>query len=358
MDETQLYTTRVDGTAGRYLSTLGHVDGLTYSDTMPGGAELLQATVQASPDWRDEALNVGRRVLALRGASIQWEGIMEEPRAGDAGWVITAAGAGTWGNRYRANWTGTWDGPTVIDGAISRGLRWIRGTVTGGYLSEVKDSGSISVTEFMNLIASPKTQTWRVRRTFAGLQADLINYPTAVTRLLVTTVPAVRTVAAYVNALYTRYQVTKDLNGKAATYGLTSVTLPDSIAKHDRTEEYWDLTPAGVMTAGAAQANGASAISKYTAASYGGPFVVAPGQYLTTGGVPVDLGCEHAGEVVRLILADGPYGGEVAPAPPVTFPVGKITYRQADGTAEITPMQSWRGDFGNLLSILAPKAPV
>jgi hypothetical protein len=357
-DGTQIYTTRVDGTAPRYLSQLGHVDGLTYSDTMPGGAELLQATLQADPGTRPEALNPGRRVLAIRGTSIQWEGILEEPAPGDAGWAITASGAGTWGGRYRANWTSSWDASTIVDGAISRGLRWIRGTVTGGYMSEQKDPGSISITDFMNLITSPGSKTWRVRRTFAGLQADLLTVPTAVTRLLVTTIPAVRTLAGYKNALYARYQVTKDLNGKPATYALASATLPDSIAKHDRAEDYWDVTAGGVMTGAAASGLAASALAKYLATSYAGPFVVPPGQYLTTGGVPVDHGCEKSGEVVRLILADGPYGGEVLPAPPVTFPVGKVTYRAADGTLEVTPMQSWRGDFGNLLTILAPKAPV
>jgi hypothetical protein len=356
-DITEVYTTRADGTAGHYLGEYGHVAGLEYSDTMPGGAELLQCTLQADPGSRPQALDPGRRVLALRGTSVQWEGTLDEPAPGDGGFAVTAAGAGTWGGRYRANWTSSWDANVIVDGAISRGLRWIRGTVTGGYMAEQKDPGSISITEFMNLITSPGSKTWRVARTFAGLKVDLLTVPTAVTRLLVTTTPAVRTLAGYTNALYARYQATKDTNGKPATYALGSATLPDSIAKHDRTEDYWDLTPGGVITGSAANTLAASALAKYLATSYAGPFVVAPGQYLTTGGVPVDLGCEHSGEVARLILADGPYGGEVAPAPPVTFPVGKVNYRQADGMLEVTPMQSWRGDFANLLSILAPKAP-
>ena len=111
------------------------------------------------------------------------------------------------------------------------------------------------------------------------------------------------------------------------------------------------------MTAGAAQALGNAALARYTAASWSGPFQAAPGQYLTMGGAPVDLGCEHAGEVCRLILADGPYGGEVNPAPPVQFPVGKYEYNDITGLAQITPYQAWTADLAAVTGRLTPAAP-
>lgn len=353
---TMVATFRPDGTGGRYLNSIGHVAGLGWSDTMPGGAETLKCTVQAAPGHRDPALDPGRLVRAYRGASTVFDGILDEPVPGDDGWAVTAAGAGTWGGRYRAVWT-AWTAENVIDAAIGRGLGWVRGTVSGGYLAEQRDSGSLSVTEFLNLIASPGSKTWQVRRTAAGLTVSVFAIPTAVTRLLITTTPAARTLAGYVNHLYARYQKTADANGKAATYDLGSATNQANISRHGRLEEFWDLSSSGVLTGTAANAAAAAALAKYTAVSWAGPFQVAPGQYLTAGGAPVDLGCEHAGEVCRLILADGPYGGEVAAAPPVVFPVGKVDYSDADGTAQITPFQSWTADWSAVLAQLAPKAP-
>ena len=74
-------------------------------------------------------------------------------------------------------------------------------------------------------------------------------------------------------------------------------------------------------------------------------------------GVPVDLGCEVAGEVVQLQLADGPYGGEVSPAPPVTFPVGRVEYDDGAQTLAVTPFQSVPNDLPSLLSALATTLP-
>ena len=83
------------------------------------------------------------------------------------------------------------------------------------------------------------------------------------------------------------------------------------------------------------------------------PFTVSHGQYLTTGGTPVDLSTERAGEVVRLLLTDGGYGGQVAPAVSITFPVGQVQYDDDSQTAQITPFQNIRSDLSSMLSALA-----
>jgi hypothetical protein len=180
-----------------------------------------------------------------------------------------------------------------------------------------------------------------------------------VTRILVTNVAAVRTLAGYVNALNIRYQSTADntKTGAAAAYAMTTATQPLSITAHGRNEAYWDLSSAGLLTGSAALGLGNTALAKYTAASWATAFQVSPGQYLNAGGAPVDLACEKAGEVVRVILADGPYGGEYNPAPPVIFPVGQVAYNAVDGTLQVTPFQSWTDDFATLLTLLAPLAP-
>lgn len=45
----QVITCNPDGTGQRYLGRHGHVDSLTYTDTMPGGAGTLGCTLQALP---------------------------------------------------------------------------------------------------------------------------------------------------------------------------------------------------------------------------------------------------------------------------------------------------------------------
>lgn len=354
-----VFTTRVDGTGRVYLGQLGGVDGLVYSDSLPGGPAALSCTLQADPARRPEALNVGRRVCVLKGGSIQWEGSLTEPAPGDGSWSVAADGAGTWGGRFRATYTSPWGPGTadeVISGAISRGLRWVKGTVTGGLVTQPVESGASDVGEFLAGLTSPQSSTWRVQRVHAGLQVNLIPIPSVVTRLLITTQPVARTVAGYTNVLYTRYQSGIDSAGDTATFATVSAANAASIAAHDRLEDQWDLTSSGLLTAGAATTLAGNALGKYQAASYAGPFTVARGQYLSTGGVAVDLACEHAGEVAQLIMAGGPYGAELR-AGPVIFPVGGVSYDSDNDQLAITPLQSYTGSLSDVLSLLTPKAP-
>lgn len=352
-----VWTQAVDGSDQRYLGQYGHVDGLLWSNQMPGGDLSMSCTLEADPRSQPRALDPGRRVMVGAGGSVQWEGTLLQPVPGESGWSVSADGSGTFGNNFRADFdAGGYTAANILSRAQGRGLRWITGTVSGGMLSNPPDSASGNITDFMNAIASPASQTWRVTRQQAGLRVDLIPIPTTVTRLLITNTPAVRTLAGYINMLYARVQTAADSGNVKAAFQNATASNAASIAKHGRIEDYWDLSSAGVMTPTAGAALAASALAKYIATSYGGPFTVSPGQYLTVGGAPVDLACETAGEVVRLILADGPYGGEVTVAPPIIFSVGQVQYTETSQTLDVTPFQAWNGDFGNLLNIIAPKA--
>lgn len=352
----QVATFRPDGTDARYLGRLGHVTDLAWTDTRPGGNEQLTCTLQVDPRTQPTALTPGRLIRTYRGASIQWEGTLDQPAPGDGGWAVTARGAGTWGGLYQAIYT-TWTAADILNQAIARGLGWVTGNVGGGYLAQQTDSGAQTVTDFLNAYTSPGSMTWGVRRGYAGNLINVFPIPTTPTRILISTVPAQRTLAGYYNCIWIRYQNNHPATASATspTYLLTSVTNAASIAKHGRQETYWDLSAAGYLTLAQAQAYGAAALAKYQAASWSGPFTVAPGQYKTMGGASIDLGTEHAGEVVRLVLADGPYGGEVTPAPPVQFYVGKYEYHDGDGTAIITPFQYWASDLAGMLQSLTPQ---
>jgi hypothetical protein len=293
-----------------------------------------------------------------RGASKVWEGRLSEPNpVGSGGFELTAKGAGTYGDRYRSIW-GTWNQNDPLDQAIARGLRWSKPTFasTGLYLSEPQDSLSQSITEFLNLITKPGAYTWHLgpRNRLA-----IFPVPTAPTRVLMSGSPAARSLADYINVLYGRYQSAADnaTTGALATFGLATATNAASVAKHDRNEANWDLAPAGTLSGGTAGALVTSALSQYQAVSWSGPLTVSYGQYLTLSGVPVDLACEKAGEVVLLLLADGPYGGEVSPSPPVTFPVGRVEYDAAAEALAVSPFLTVPGDFSALLDSLTAALP-
>lgn len=355
--EPMVFTTRPDGSGLYYLQELGGVSGLTYSDTMPGGPDAATMTLQYDPSLRHEAFNIGRRVGVVKGGSEVWTGSLAEPSPGDSGWTLTCDGAGTWGTRFDAVYS-TYTAADILTQAIGRGLDWIVGTVTGGYLGQPADSGSQTVDDFLTQYAKTVSQTWRLTRRQAGLQADLITVPTTPTRLLVCKAPVPRTIAGYYNTIFGRYQATADntTTNAAATYALRSAQNAASVAVHDVLETFWDLTSSGVLSAGAVDSLIASALAKYVAASYAGPFTVQRGEYLTMGGVPVDLGCEVSGEVAQLMMMDGPAGADLGPGP-VTFPVGKVEYTADSDQLAVTPYQAWTGSMADLLGILAPGAP-
>ena len=107
------------------------------------------------------------------------------------------------------------------------------------------------------------------------------------------------------------------------------------------------------MSAAAAENVGNEVLARYQRAAWAGPFTARFGQLMTTGGTPVDLGCERAGSVMRLLVTDAPFGGESF-AGTIEFLVGAYSYSDDDQTAQITPFQSARSDFSSLLSLIAP----
>jgi len=177
--------------------------------------------------------------------------------------------------------------------------------------------------------------------------------PQAVTRLLVATTPAAPTLNGYYDVLYAYYQATADSDSAQATYALASASNTQNIAQHGRLEASWDLSSVGLMTSADAATAAGDVLARYNAASFSQPFTVSQGQYLTTGGQAVDLSTERAGEVVRLVLVDGGYGGQVAPAVSITFPVGQVNYDDDQQAAQITPFQNVRNDLSSMLSALA-----
>lgn len=346
----QVQTLKPDGTDPRWLGSLGHVVKLVYSFTCPGGAEQMQCVLQVPPSARTPATDPGRIVKVWRGASCVWYGRLNEPVYAVDGCTVTASGAGTFGSRFQAYYT-SWDLNSPVTQAISRGLPWTNPGIAGGWLAQQPDSASLTVTDHLNNLTIPSAQVWQVDR-WNALQVTAI--PSVVNRLLVSTSPVTRTVSNDITTVWLKYCASDDGQGNTV-YNLTDSFSQDDINRHGPSETYADLSNAGVMTSGAAQGVGASALSRYLRAAYAGPFTVRFGQYLTTGGTPVDLGCERAGTVARLLVTDAPFGGEQVVGL-ISFVVGAFSYNDDDETAQITPMNSSRADFSSLLALISPGA--
>jgi hypothetical protein len=354
----QIQTISADGTSSRWLGELGHISGLKYSYVLPGGCDQMSCLLEVPPTARTPVTDPGRTVRIFRGASCVWTGKLDEPAYAAGGATVSAHGSGVMGSDFSAIYS-TWDQNDALNQAISRGLPWVNtgipatwtNPVTSVWLGQQPDSGSITITDYLNQLCTYGGLTWYVGR---GNVLNVFPLPTTVTRLLVCTDPVTRTIAADVNALWLRYQTSAD-TATAATYATTEVSNPASIAAHGLMENYGDLSSAGTLTTEVAQSIGAYVLSRYNRANFAGPFTVRPGQLLTTGGVPVDLGCEQAGEVCRLILTDFAYGGEVTAAP-ITFVTGAYEYDEMTGTATVTPFQSVSASISSLLTTVMSSA--
>ena len=136
-----------------------------------------------------------------------------------------------------------------------------------------------------------------------------------------------------------------------AVYATTSVQNAQSVAAHGVIETYIDLSDVGVQTAAAAQAVGNAVLDIYQRASFAGPFTVPYGQLLNTGGAPIDPGTDQAATMVRLILTDYGYGGEVTPQFPITFIVGAYEWDDFAQTATVTPYVALDQSLTGLLSM-------
>lgn len=340
-----------------WLGTLGHVTGLTYSFTYPGGPDKATCLLEVPAAFRSRVLELGSVVKIYRGGHQIWAGTLDEPVPTTAGWQITAVGAGNLGADYLASYSAWPSGQPdeVINNAISRGLPWVNPTVgqpSGIWLGQQQDNYSRTVKDVLDLACSRGGLGWYVNAQPGGLigsDITLAALPTVPTRLLTCVTPVPRTMGGDIKAIYLRYQsAADDVGGStAATYAVTSVTNTG----HGGQEVYLDLSNAGVMSAGSAQAVGTKILQIYQRASFAGPFDVAPGYLLTMGGTPVDPGCEQAGFVCRLVLTDYAHGGEISPAVPIQFIAAGYEWDDQARKGTITPYQTLAGSLSSVMSM-------
>ena len=362
--KSEVCTYAPDGSMPRWLGTLGHVEGLTYSWINPGGPDQMSCNLQLPANYRTDALNPGRQLKIWRGGNIVWDGKLLEPAyTQGTGWALTGAGVGTAGADFRAVYTAAWgtDKNDAVNQAITRGLRWVNPGITAAvWFGQQVDSGADTIADLLNLFCTKGGLTWYVTAGRYGNSLSVYTFPQLPTvaqanRILVAASPVSRTLGGDINAVYGRYQTSAD-SATAATFGLTSVTQPASITAHGRVESYDDLSSSGQQLLATIQAALQSVLNRYQRVSFAGPFQVHYGEFLNNGGVPVDLGIDHCGTIARLILTDFGYGGEVVPDP-VVFMVGSYSWDEQGQVASIAPFQSLDLSLAGLLQELALVLP-
>jgi hypothetical protein len=232
----------------------------------------------------------------------------------------------------------------------------------GAWLGQQVDPAAQTITSLMNLCCTYGGLTWWVNTTQYGNFLQLFPLPTIPDRLLVATAPVPRTVAQQPTTIFERFEFAADTVTHAGTANVaqyrtaTTIDTP-SAARYGATEEYIDVSQAGVMSAASAQLIGANVLNRYLRASFAGAFDVMPGQLLTYGGQPVDLGSETSLHVYQLILTDYGYGGEVTLLPPITFLGGKYEFDDDKQIGSVTPFQYMASSISDLLSAASAILP-
>lgn len=386
---------------GTWLDTVGYVEAMQMSWSVPGGPSNLSFNLAAAPDHRVPALNPGRIIQGFRGASCIWEGVIQESSPSSAGWSCTVNGAGTYGDNFGTLYD-TWNADEPVYQAIARGLRWHNdgiGKPAGIYLQTPQDTGSMMITDFLNQLctggalyysveppdgARVPSGPWTIRlRPFpndldgnplsAGIstpeQWDVsewqrIDLKAKMPRLppdlyVVNTNPVPRTLGTDYNTLIIKYQnyggstAGASAAATAATTQTVVVDNPASVALHGRVEYYLDITSAGTMTLAQVNSIGQQILQKYTRANFSTAFTVQPGQLLNNGGVPVDLGCNWAGKVASVQVVTQAFGGEITYGT-VSFLIAGYEFDDQAQAATLTPYQSQYSDISNVLNMLYP----
>lgn len=388
----------------KWIGRDGHVQGLRYSFSVPGGPTQASFILAVPPDYRTDALNPGRVIQGFRGGSCIWEGILTEPQPAATGWTVTVNGAGTYGSQFAAVYdSGHWASDNVMWKATGRGLRWEHdgfGKPQTIFYGTPQDSGSLTVTDWLNLLCTSGSLYWsveppagnmvpapahviRLRQLPPAINANPLSNDAAAPQqysvddwqrtdlkvklarvppdlYIVNTTPVARTLHDGYNTLVLKYTVKPDKatsstqSGTATVSAVTVVDIPYATSKAGRVEYYVDLTVGSqVLTEAQATDIGRRILTRYVNMNWTQAFSVMPGQLITNGGVPVDLGISHAGKIASVQVVNAAFGGDSG-ITPATFVIGDYEYDDDTQTATLTPYQAPRTDIASIIAELYP----
>lgn len=357
-------------TQPRWLGHLGPVRNLVYSYKVSGGPDAMSCVLNVPPDYRTDAMDHGRVVQIYRGGVCIWDGKLLEAVPGSissgGGWQISATGLGNSPQDFLAIYT-TWTNQNdAVNQAINRGLRVSNpGISSGVWLGQQIDSGGQSIAALLDLFCTLGGFYWyiSVNPTGGGGILNVNTFPQGLNgpqsplvanRLLTITVPVARNLGNGVNTVYMRYQSSAN-NTAAPTFAVTSQQNALQAAKYQPIEVFEDISSAQHQTAAAVQALENQVLNRFIPVSYSGPFLIRPGELLTTGGTAIDPGTDQAGTICQALVTDFAHGGDVVPGP-ITFMTGNYQWDDEAQIASITPFQSLDTSFSSMLGAVSAVA--
>lgn len=332
-----IFTDAISGGDRVWLDSLGITSSLVYSKCYSGGDREADWQMVLSPTFTHRAVEPGRLVGLCRGASIIWNGYLDNPVRGSV-WQMKAIGAAGIALQYSAI------APTsgnalnlseVIAAANTRGLGWnVVGTlptlpaVAG--VAPTAQSGSIQIGAALDQVGSGQTvpQFWSVDRygNFTmGPAPTTVGYI-----LLATDTGGGRTLANFVTDAAVVYQ--------SATGVLSTVVRSAASRPFGRFEVTVDQTGLGLIATSQADAFGDSYIAKNGArAKFTQPFTATKGQLLTAQGTPTDLALGRPGVLTSVILTDPDSAGDISPLGTAKVLMGETSYDVDAGVLTLTP---------------------
>lgn len=329
-----------------WLDNFGIIAGLVYETTYPGGDSVANWQITLDMRAQHRAWDYGRNIGICLGGSTIWHGHMDNPSR-DTTWTMNAIGNAADGMRYvalAASSNNALKLNEVVDAAIVRGLGWTRPSSLPGLASTVAavPSGSQSVAASLDQVAAGQTtETYWAVDTNGVL--TMTAAPTTPSYILIATgVGGGRTLDGFVSDIYVMYQ---SASGVETTDVRSASSRP-----FGRFEQVDDQTALGLIPSSQADALGDAFLARNAArAKWTGQLTVTPGQLLTMGGVPVDLGTVRAGFLANIIVTDPDSAGEVALSTIPSVLMGGTSYDIDAEVLTLTPVYSAQDNLPALL---------
>lgn len=342
MSSSCAYLTLRDGTRRVYLEHLGKITGQSWTTNANGG-EVWNCSFLQAPNFETTLLAAGLPVTVLAGTQPVWAGTLKEPLRGDP-WSLSADGLPSQAKNFTASPTASYATDTIIDGAISRGLRWARTAATPAISGVTAPTGSQDVDTYLAAAAQLTSTVWHVDAT--GLFTMTAPPTTPAYLIWPGEDPGAYTVDEFANVLVASY-----LDSTSGNLTQITATNTASVNQLGPVEKPVDLTQLGYMPAATATAVINDLLTKTSARfRLTDTFEVAAGRITTMTGTPVDGRFVTAGQMAQLAGVRPMYSGESVPTSPIQFVIGETTWDDDNEVLTVRPQDAAANDFASLLT--------
>lgn len=350
-------TSWVNGTGRQVLDLLGPVSGLQFTSAFPGGDTACQSNLGIPADANPPALSMQsvdgtpRIITVYDGLLPVWTGVLADAQRGTP-WQIAGQGLSSLADRYVAldsSGAMSTDPTTAVNAAIGRGLPWTNlltlPAAPSGLTISAADVGSL-----LDATSTAEAQYWGVDQRGQLFQQAA---PTSPVLLMVTSASlGDRTVDQFASDEYVRYTTTVQAAAPSNPYSSVTTSGPPAVVAapnnpaasaprpFGRWERLDDITSAGPLTQGAAQAYGNGQLAlQQPRATFSGTLTVRPGDLRTLGGQPVRLSTVRAGQMIRILgVQPDPATAELVFSLAVQIVLGTWTYDADSDTAQMQPL--------------------